>query len=111
MDLPLVELLQHVGREALDTEAQHAKSGALHGAQPLRRHRIDAIRADELQISWNVAARLRCDDAFAEWQNALVLREDEDVVLKDDRADARMSGDDALNHREALIGFESRDSG
>ena len=53
MDLALVELLEHVAREALDAEAQHAKAGAAHGRESLRRHRIDAIGADELQILRN----------------------------------------------------------
>ena len=53
MDLALVEFLQHIAREALDAEAEHAKAGATHGREPLGRHRIDAIGADELQVARN----------------------------------------------------------
>jgi len=58
----------------------------------------------------NAAARLRRDDALAEGQNAPVFREDEDIVLKDDGAHARMRLHDALDHLDAFVGFEPRNA-
>ena len=44
----LVEFGKHPLREALDTEAQHPEAGLAHRSKSLDRHRVDAIRADEL---------------------------------------------------------------
>src|SRR4029077_4952889 len=88
-------------------EAEHAEPGLAHGRQALLGHRIDAVRADELQVRRDRTALFRRDDRFAERQNAAVLGEDEDIVLEDDRAYFGMSADDALDHPQAFFGVEA----
>ena len=57
VDLRLVEFAEHVAREALDAEAEHAKSRAPHRREALVRHGIDAVGADELQLRAECAPR------------------------------------------------------
>ena len=110
VDLRLVEFGEHVAREVLDAESEHAEARAPHRVEPLGRHGVDPIGADELQGLRQRAAGLRGDDRLAERQDALVLREHEDVVLEDDGAHARVRADDALEHLHAFLGVESRDA-
>ena len=52
---------------------------------------------------------LRRNDSLAQRQDPPVAREGEDIVLKDDRARARMRRDDPLDHGQAFVGFQARD--
>ena len=74
----------------------------MHGTDAFGSHRVDAIRADELQVRGNAPVQFGVDDGVAQRQDPVVVAEDEDVVLKDDRAHARLNGHDSLDHGHAL---------
>src|SRR5258706_15138271 len=110
VNMRLVEFGEDVARKALDAEAQHAESGVSHGCQALVRHGIDAVGADELQFARHGAAFLAGNDRLAQRQNAPILGEHEDIILKDDRAHSGVCADDTLNHLHTLFGIEPRNA-
>ena len=111
MNLTFVELIEHVAREVLDAEAEHAESGATQRNQALGRHGIDPIGADELKFARQRAALFGTHDGIAQRQHATILGEYENVVLEDDRADLRMRRDDPMDHVQTFLGIESCDAG
>src|SRR2546430_11785407 len=86
VDVGLVEFAEYVARKVLDPETEHPESCLPHGCQPLGRHGVDTVGADELQLARQCASLFGGDDRLTQRQNASILREYEDIVLKDDGA-------------------------
>src|SRR5882762_2657210 len=110
VDLGFVEFAEYVARKVLDPETEHPESGLPHGCQALGRHGVDAIGADELQLARQGAAVFGGNDRLAQRQNAPILCEYEDIILKDDRTHSRVYTDDALNHLYAFFRIEPRNA-
>src|SRR6267378_8236004 len=110
VDLGFVEFAEYVARKVLDPETEHPESGLPHGCQALGRHGVDAIGADELQLARQGAAVFGGNDRLAQRQNAPILCEYEDIILKDDRTHSRVCTDDALNHLYAFFRIEPRNA-
>src|SRR5256886_6196417 len=108
VDVGLVEFAEYVARKVLDPETEHPESGMPHGCNPLGRHGVNTIGADELQLARHSAALLGGNDRLAQRQNASILCEHENVILKDDCACLRVCADDALNHLYTFFGIEPR---
>jgi len=110
MDLRLIELGEHMRREALDAKPEDAEARAAHRLQALHRHRVNTV------VLMNCSG-LRYDSAlFGRAMPATAAApggpgERKDVILEDDGAHARMGGDDALDHAQAFVGREPRDRG
>src|SRR4029077_13450863 len=109
--LRLVEFGEYLAREALDAKAQYTEPGAAHGSEALGGHGVDAVGADELQLTRQRAAFLGGKDGLAQLQDAAVLGEDEDIVLENDRAHCWVRADDAFEHPHAVGRIEARDAG
>src|ERR1044071_7533659 len=97
-----MELLEDVEGETLDAIPKNAEPGSLHGSQPKRRHGIDAICTNELQVGRQLAPPLRLRDRFTKGQYSLILAKHENVVLKDDGPHAGVRGDDTAEHLHAI---------
>src|SRR4029077_20041455 len=106
VDVGFVEFAEYVARKVLDSKTEHPESGLPHGCQSFGRHGVNAIGADELQLARQCAAVFGRNDRLAQRQNASILRECEDVILKDDRAHSSVRTDNALNHLYAFFRIE-----
>src|SRR5205807_3369354 len=93
-----------------DPEAEYPESGLPHGGQPLGLHGVNAVGADELQLARQCAGLLGGNDPLTQRQNASVLREYEDVILKDDGAHTRVRTHDTLKHLYTFFCVEPRNA-
>ena len=105
-----VEFAEHVVREVLDPETEHAEAGLPHGRQPLGRHGVDTVGADELQLARQCASVFGGNDRLTQRQNAPVLREYEDIILEDDGAHTRVRTHDTLQHLYTFFCIEPRNA-
>src|SRR5438477_1966168 len=110
VNMGFVEFAEHVVREVLDPETEHAEAGLPHGRQPLGRHGVDTVGTDELQLARQCASVFGGNDRLTQRQNAPVLREYEDIILEDDGAHARVRTHDTLQHLYTFFCIEPRNA-